>query len=36
VLTVLTSATIGREEDDFDEDDDEEELTESWTPRFRR
>lgn len=35
VLTVLSSRTIGREEDDLDEEEDEEALIKSWTPRFR-
>lgn len=35
VLTVLSSRTIGREEDDLDEEEDEESLIKSWTPRFR-
>lgn len=35
VLTVLSSGTIGREEDDGDDEDGEEALVESWTPRFR-
>lgn len=35
VLTILSSGTIGREEDEADDDDDEEALVESWTPRFR-
>ncbi len=34
-LTVLSSTTIGQEDDDGD-DEDEEGLLESWTPRFRR
>jgi len=35
VLTILSSSTIGREEDDGDDEDDEGVLIESWTPRFR-
>jgi len=35
LLTVLSSSTIGREEDDCDDEDDEEALVEKWTPRFR-
>lgn len=36
VLTVLTSNTIGQENDPDEDEDDEEKLVESWTPRFRR
>ncbi len=35
VLTVLSSKTIGREEDDYDDAEDEDALVESWKPRFR-
>ncbi len=35
ILTVLSSSRIGHEEDG-DDDDDEEDMTERWTPRFRR
>lgn len=36
VLTVLTSGTIGKDNDPDEDEDDEEALVESWTPRFRR
>lgn len=36
VLTVLTSSTIGQDNDPDEDEDDEEKLVESWTPRFRR
>ena len=36
VLTVLSSNSIGQDNDDEDGDDDEDSLIESWTPRFRR
>jgi len=36
VLTVLTSGTIGQEDEGDEDADDEEALVESWTPRFRR
>lgn len=36
VLTVLTSQTIGQDNDPDEDEDDEEKLVESWTPRFRR
>ncbi|MGK9086146.1 ImmA/IrrE family metallo-endopeptidase [Brucella intermedia] len=36
VLTVLTSTTIGQNNDRDDDEDDEESLIESWTPRFRK
>jgi hypothetical protein len=36
VLTVLTSGTIGQEDESDEDADDEEALVESWTPRFRR
>lgn len=35
VLTILSSGSIGREENDCDDDDDEEALVRKWTPRFR-
>ena len=36
VLTVLSSNSIGPDNDPEDGEDDEDSLTESWTPRFRR
>ncbi|WP_186388795.1 ImmA/IrrE family metallo-endopeptidase [Stappia sp. TSB10P1A] len=36
VLTVLSSNSIGQDEDPEDSEDDEDSLVESWTPRFRR
>jgi hypothetical protein len=35
-LTVLSSGTIGRENEDEEDDETDENLTERWTPRFRR
>jgi hypothetical protein len=35
-LTVLSSQTIGQEDDEHEDDDQDEGLIESWTPRFRR
>ena len=36
VLTVLSSNSIGQEDESEDGEDDEDSLVESWTPRFRR
>ena len=36
VLTVLTSRTLGQEDESDEDADDEEALVKSWTPRFRR
>lgn len=36
VMTVLSSNSIGQEDNSKDGEDDEERLAESWTPRFRR
>jgi hypothetical protein len=35
-LTVLSSETVGRENEDEDDDESEENVTDRWTPRFRR
>jgi len=35
-LTVLSSETIGREDDEDSDDETDDNVTERWTPRFRR
>jgi hypothetical protein len=35
-LTILSSGTLGQDEADYDEEQEERDLTDSWTPRFRR